>query len=127
MKTYLTDEQFVTLFWELYVKRMEFYHIGASQCDKILWNLFTEFEEDIKDTLLGSLWGIDTYDGEEASAWIGYQFHKTFRQADVIEHRYIDAIIWQLLQDAPKFWESMNKACNILTCVNAQELYDDEV
>ena len=127
MKTYLTNEQFVTLFWELYTRRLQYNQTGANRCDLILWQLFTEFEKDIKDTLEGSLYGIETYDGEDAGGYIGYQFHKSFRQTDVIEHRYIDSIIWQLLQDAPLFWKCMKNAGNILICVNAEELYNDEV
>jgi hypothetical protein len=127
MKTYLTDTEFSKLFWDLLEKRMSKYDPKASQCDRILWNLFQEFEKDIKETLEGSMWNIDEFTGDNAADLIGYQFHKTFRQTDVIDHRYIDAIIWQCLQDAPVFWLVMNRACKILASEDAAELYKEEV
>jgi hypothetical protein len=127
MKVYLTPEEFVNLFWELMTRRMSNYNPNASQCDRIAWNLFQEFEEDIKETLEGSMWGIDEFTGDNAADLIGYQFHKTFRQTDVINHRYIDAIIWSCLQDAPVFWRQMDRACKILASEDAAELYKEEV
>lgn len=128
MKTYLSNEQFVTLFWSLFERRMESIQTKtASQCDKILWSLFQRYEKDIKETLEGAMWDIEHYDGNEASAWIGYGFHKSFRQVDVIQDKNIDVVIWMCLQDAPMFWKCMNNACKILANENAAELYNDEV
>ena len=130
MKIYLNDKQFVNLFWELMERKMESSHTThqfASRCDYILWSLFKSYEVVVKDNLESSLYGIDTYDGAEASAWVGYQFHKSFRQIDVIPDKHIDMIIWMCMQDSPVFWKCMNKACKILTDETAAELYNDEV
>ena len=127
MKTYLSDKEFVELFWQRLSLKMNNYAAKPSQCDRILWNLFQEFEKDIKETLEGAMWDIDEFTGDNAADSIGYQFHKTFRQTDVIDHRYIDAIIWQCLQDAPAFWQVMNRTCKILTSKEAAEIYKDEV
>lgn len=128
MKTYLKPEHFVDLFWNLFERKMESIHTKtASQCDKILWSLFKSYEKDIKENLEGAFYGIEDYEGDEASSWIGFQFHKSFRQVDVIQDKHIDVVIWMCLQDAPMFWKCMNKACKILVNENAAELYEDEV
>lgn len=59
---------------------------------------------------------------------VGSHFHKGFRQADIIEKVYLrklnsekkgfyerhedlsmDTVVWKLLQNAPKFWEVLNR------------------
>jgi hypothetical protein len=127
MKTYLTSDQFVKLFWELFERKMTTYSPVATQCDRILWNIFQEYEKDVKETLEGSMWGIDEFDGESANELIGYQFHKSFRQVDVIPAKHIDGIVWSCMQDAAVFWKCMDRACKILVNESAAELYNDEV
>lgn len=128
MKTYLTSEQFVSLFWALMDRKMNSIHTKtASQCDRILWSLFEVYEKDVKATLKDAMWGIEDFNSERPSELIGYQFHKSFRQVDVIPTKHIDQIIWMCLQDAPVFWKCMDKACMILANEKAAELYDDEV
>jgi hypothetical protein len=73
------------------------------------------------------MWGIDEFTGEYAKDLIGHQFHKSFRQTDVIPAKHIDAIVWSCLQDAPVFWQCMEKACKILTSEDAAQIFKDEV
>ena len=128
MKTYLNSEQFVDVFWQMLERRMGRDHT-ASVCDGIVWYLFQRYESDIKETLEGSMWGIEEYENEDnsASALIGHQFHKSFRQTDVIDDPCIDSVIWSCLQDAPVFWSCLERACKILVSEDAAELYRDEV
>lgn len=127
MKTYLTPKEFADLFWHFFVTRLERYDRTASQCDMILANLFRQYEKDVKETLEGSMYGIEEFEGDNANNLIGYQFHKSFRQVDVIPVKHIDSIIWSCIQDAPVFWRAMERACKILVKENAAELYKDEV
>jgi len=127
MKTYLTPKEFVDLFWHFFVTRLERYDRTASQCDMILANLFSQYEKDVKETLEGSMYGIEEFEGDNANNLIGYQFHKSFRQVDVIPAKHIDSIIWSCIQDAPVFWRAMERACKILVKEDAAELYKDEV
>lgn len=128
MKTYLTPEQFVNVFWSLYDRKMSPHHSPhAGVSDRIIWSMFQEYEKDVKETLEGSLWGIDEFNGENADELIGYQFHKSFRQTDVIPAKHIDGIVWSCIQDAPVFWKCMERACKILTNEAAAEIYADEV
>lgn len=122
MKTYLTEEQFVERFWQLMEQRLDKYDRAASQCDTILWNLFKRYEKDIKETLEGAMYGIDEFTGDNANDLIGYQFHKSFRQCDIISDPAIDSVIWSCIQDAPVFWKCMEKACKTLT---SKDLADD--
>ena len=73
------------------------------------------------------MWGIEDFQGENAIDLIGYQFHKSFRQVDVIPAKHIDGIVWSCLQDAPVFWKCMEKACKILVSEEAAEIYKDEI
>ena len=84
-------------------------------------------EKDVKETLEGAMWGIEDFQGENAIDLIGYQFHKSFRQVDVIPAKHIDGIVWSCLQDAPVFWKCMEKACKILVSEEAAEIYKDEI
>lgn len=128
MKTYLTDTEFVEVFWRELERRMDYhYGTGASTGDTILWYLFRKYEKDIKETLEGSLYGIDEYSGDKASNLIGYQFHKSFRQVDVINDPCIDTVIWTCLQDAPVFWKCMDKACKILISADLAEHYRESM
>lgn len=122
MKTYLTEDEFVEIFWQEMDRKMSAKY-AASTGDMIAWNLFQEFEKDIKDTLAGSMYGIEDYDGDNASGLIGYQFHKSFRQTDPIDARYLNGIVWTCLQDAPVFWKCMDKACKILVSEDLAEHY----
>jgi len=70
---------------------------------------------------------IDDYEGENAVDLIGYQFHKSFRQTDIIPAKHIDGIVWGCIQEAEVFWKTMNRACKILQSEDAAELYKDEV
>lgn len=126
MNTYLTPEQFVNLFWSTYKRKMEG-NYTAELSDRILWNMFETYEKDVKETLEGSMWGLEDFTGENAVDLIGYQFHKSFRQTDVIPAKHIDGIVWSCMQEAPVFWKSMNRACKILVTEDAAELYEDEV
>jgi hypothetical protein len=127
MKTYLTPKEFADLFWHFFVTRLERYDSTASQCDMIIANLFGQYEEIVKENLEASMYGIEEFTGEKAIEIIGYQFHKSFRQVDVIPAKHIDSIIWSCMQDAPVFWRAMEKACKILVKEDAAELYKDEV
>lgn len=127
MKTYLTPEQFTKLFWHTFDTRMSYRSTGANQCDRIIHTMFQLYQKEVMETLEGSLWGIEDFTGENANELVGYQFHKSFRQVDVIPAKHIDAIVWSCMQDAPMFWKCMEKACRILTNVDAAELYADEV
>lgn len=127
MKTYLTEDEFVNVFWQMMDRRLSNFNRAASQCDMILWRLFQQYENDVKETLKGAMWNIDEYDGENANDLIGYQFHKSFRQVDVIDDPCIDSVIWSCIQDAPVFWKCMERSCKILVSEEAAELYADEV
>jgi hypothetical protein len=111
----------------MFVVRMESYCEKANQCDRIIASMFSEYEKDVKDTLEGSMWGIEDFEGNNANELIGYQFHKSFRQTDVIPAKHIDGILWSCMQDAPLFWYAMERACRILVSEDAAELYKDEV
>jgi hypothetical protein len=124
MKTYLTEDEFVEIFWQEMNRKMSTDYSAATG-DKIAWNLFQEFEKDVKDTLAGSMYGIEDFDGDNASELIGYQFHKSFRQTDPIDARYLNGIVWTCLQDAPVFWKCMDKACKILANKNLAEHYKE--
>ena len=113
MKTYLTENEFVEVFWHLMDRKMTA-NYSASTGDKIAWHLFQEFEKDVKETLEGAMYGIEEFESDNAANLIGYQFHKSFRQTDPIDARYINGIVWTCLQDAPTFWKCMDKACKIL-------------
>lgn len=127
MKTYLTSEEFVNVFWNLMDSRLTKYNSNATTGDNIIWSMFRQYEKDVKETLEGSMWGIEEYENAEnnASSLIGYQFHKSFRQTDVIPAKHIDGIIWACIQDAPIFWKCMDRACKILVSEDAAELYKD--
>lgn len=128
MKTYLTPEEFVNVFWTLMDDKLSRYNQAATTCDNIIWRLFQEYEKDVKETLEGSMYGIEEYENVENNAnhLIGYQFHKSFRQVDVIPAKHIDGIIWSCIQDAPVFWKCMDKACKILVSEDLAENYKDE-
>lgn len=128
MKTYLTEKEFVKLFWEFYERKMSPSHSPhAGVSDRIVWSMFQTYEKEVKETLEGSMWQIDIFQGENAKDLIGYEFHKMFRQTDVIPAKHIDGIVWSCLQDAPVFWKCMEKACKILTSEDAAEIFKDEV
>ena len=40
----------------------------------------------------------------ENCEWDGTQFHKGFRQYDVVDMRGVDAAIWHLIKQADYFW-----------------------
>lgn len=124
MKTYLTEDEFVELFWQEMTRKMDA-NYNAETGDKIAWHLFQEFEKDVKETLAGSMWGIDKFEGDDAKDLIGYQFHKTFRQADPIDARYLNGIVWTCLQDAPVFWKCMDKVCKVLASKELSEDYKE--
>lgn len=126
MKTYLTSTEFADLFFNFYEQNMDG-RFNNEVSDRIVWRMFQEYEKDVKETLEGSMWNIDEYEGENAVDLIGYQFHKSFRQVDVIPAKHIDGIVWACLQEAPMFWKSLKKACRILTSEDAAEIYKDEV
>lgn len=125
MKTYLTTEEFATLFFNKYGRSMQA-TFNASVADRIIWSMFQEFEKDVKETLEGAMWNIDEFTGDNASELIGYQFHKSFRQTDPIDARYINGILWTCMQDAPIFWKTMDRCCKILVSEEAAEVYKDE-
>lgn len=127
MQTYLTPDEFVKLIWDSLDRKMSNYNRSASQCDSILWYLFQKFEKDIKETLEGAMWNIDEYEGKNANELIGYQFHKSFRQTDVIDSPCIDSVIWSCMQDAPVFWQVMERACKILTNKDIAEIYKEDL
>lgn len=124
MKTYLTEKEFVKMFWEFYERKMSF---RAEASDRIVWSMFQTYEKEVKETLEGSMWQIDIFQGENAMELIGCEFHKCFRQTDVIPAKHIDHIVWSCLQEAPIFWKCMEKACKILTSEDAAEIFKDEV
>lgn len=124
MKTYLTEKEFVKMFWEFYERKMSF---RAEASDRIVWSMFQTYEKEVKETLEGSMWDIANFQGENAVELIGCQFHKMFRQIDVIPAKHIDHIVWSCLQEAPIFWKCMEKACKILTSEDAAEIFKDEV
>ena len=126
MKTYLDSTEFADLFFKFYEQNMDG-RFNNEVSDRIVWRMFQEYEKDVKETLEGSMWNIDEYEGENAVDLIGYQFHKSFRQVDVIPAKHIDGIVWACLQEAPMFWKSLKKACRILTSEDAAEIYKDEV
>jgi len=124
MKTYLTSEEFVDLFFKTYEQRMTGQY-NAELSDKILWSMFQQYEKDVKETLEGSMWNIEEFTGENAIDLIGYQFHKSFRQTDVIPAKHIDGIVWSCIQEAPLFWKCMEKVCKILVSEDADEIYKE--
>lgn len=126
MKTYLSPEEFVNVFWHLFERKMQS-NYSAEISDKIIWSMFQEYEKDVKETLEGSLWNIDEFTGENANELIGYQFHKSFRQVDVIPAKHIDSIVWSCMQEAPVFWKCMEKACKILASEELSENYKEEL
>lgn len=127
MNIYLTSEEFADLFFKLHERKMSNYNPAASQCDFIIYSMFQEYAKDVKETLEGSMWGVEEFAGENANDLIGYQFHKSFRQVGVINAKHIDSIIWSCMQDAPVFWKCMEKACKILTSEDLAEHYKEEV
>lgn len=127
MKTYLTPEQFTNLFWSFMERKMSSYNRSTTLGDKIIWSMFQEYKKDVMETLEGSMWGIDIFIGERAVDLIGPQFHKSFRQTDVIPAKHIDMIIWSSMQDATVFWSCLDRACKALTNEGAIDLYDWDV
>lgn len=126
MKTYLSGEEFANLFFRDFETRMVGKY-NAELSDRIIWSLFQQYEKEVKETLEGSMWNIDEFEGDKAIDLIGYQFHKSFRQTDVIPAKHIDGIIWSCIQNAPIFWKCLEKSCKILTSEDAAEIYKDEV
>jgi hypothetical protein len=125
MNTYLTSKEFADLFFKTYESRMTA-NYRAELSDRILWSMFQHYEKQVKETLEGSMWNIDEVTGQDAIDLIGYQFHKSFRQTDVIPDRHIDGIVWLCMQEAPIFWKCLSKACKILTSKDAAEIYAEE-
>lgn len=125
MKTYLTEQEFADLFFKTYELKMTA-NYSAEVSDRILWHMFEQYEDIVKETLIGAMWNIEEYDGEKAIDLIGYQFHKSFRQVDVIPAKHIDGILWTCMQESPVFWKSLEKACKILTSEDAAEIYKVE-
>lgn len=126
MKTYLTSGEFADLFFKLHDRKMQ-NNYGASVTDRIIYSMFSEYEKDVKETLEGAMWDIDNFEGDDATNLIGYQFHKSFRQTDVINAKHIDGILWSCMQDAPVFWKTIEKACEILTNENLSAHYKEEM
>lgn len=122
MQTYLTSQQFAKVFWDIFDTRMSYRSAGANQCDRIIWAMFQQYHKDVMETLEGSLYGIEEFTGDNANELVGYQFHKSFRQVDVIPAKHIDSIVWSCMQDAPMFWKCMERACKTLT---NKDLADD--
>ena len=126
MKTYLSSEEFADLFFKLHEGKMSKYNPAASQCDHIIYSMFQTYQKDVKETLEGAMWNIDEFTGDNANELIGYQFHKSFRQAGVIDEKHIDSILWSCMQDAPVFWKCMEKACKILASKDLAEYHKQE-
>jgi hypothetical protein len=126
MKTYLTNDQFADLLFEVYGRKIESNPI-ADASDRVIWSMFQQYEKDVKDTLEGSMWDVDEFNGDDVQDLIGYRFHKSFRQTDVIPAKHIDGIVWTCMQEAPLFWSSMEKACKILTSEDAAQIYKDDL
>jgi len=126
MKTYLTDDEFVEVFWKQLERKMTA-NYGASVGDKIIWSMFQEFESDVKGTLKGAMHGIEDFTGDDATHLIGYQFHKSFRQTDPIDAKYINGILWTCMQEAGIFWKAMDKACKILVSQDLAEHYKEMI
>lgn len=113
MKTYLTPAEFAAVFWHRHkIQTHNSPHAGVG--DKITWSLFQGYEQEIKETLAGSLYGIDAFEGADPVDLIGHQFHKSFRQTDPIDAPHLNHVIWTCLGDAPLFWRSLEMAGKIL-------------
>jgi hypothetical protein len=113
MKTYLTPTQFVEVFWNRYKAKSDA-TLWGTVGDKIAWSLFQAYEQEIKETLVGSMHGIEGYSFVNPIDYIGHQFHKSFRQTDPIDAPHLNGIIWVCLGDAPLFWKCLNHAGKIL-------------
>ena len=124
MKTYLTGEEFAQLFLSMFNRAMSI-RAPFSASDKIIHSMFSEYPNDIKETLAASLYGIGEYNGDNAGELVGFQFHKAFRQVGVINAKHIDHILWLCMQDAPVFWRTMDRACKTLTSEGARAVYDE--
>lgn len=122
MKTYLTESEFSELFFYK-LEKNKVYINSSTPGDKIIWIMFSEFEEEIKKTLECSMYDIDKFEGNCPSELIGCQFHKSFRQIDVIPSRYIDSIIYISMQDSPVFWDTMYDCCKILASESDSKFY----
>lgn len=122
MITHLTSEEFVDLFFTRLERKMTNCH-QAGVGDHIIWSMFQHYKKDVRETLEGSMWNIDQFTGDNAIDLIGHQFHKSFRQTDVIPAQHIDGIVWTCMQDAPIFWKCLKKACDVLTDQKAAEAY----
>jgi len=73
---------------------------GLSYNDGALLNMFILYGED-----MAGFW--DRYYAK-SEEWVGYNFHKMFRQMPIIEidpTGKLDMVVWYLLQDAPIFWK----------------------
>jgi hypothetical protein len=115
MKLYLSEEQFVDLFWKTYERKMSDAYT-ASVGDAIAWRIFQEFDVDTKDTLAGAMWNLEEFDDPLMAVHIiGAKFHKSFRQVGPIDAPLLNGIVWTALRDAPMFWSSLDKACKALT------------
>ncbi len=100
--------------------------VGNFHNDESLLYIFKSFKEDISEHL-NACWDYNKDD-------VGFNFHKGFRQADILPNIYIrkvfskkvkekkeikinyekkedfslDVVVWKLLQDAPEFWKVMD-------------------
>lgn len=121
-KTFLTDAEFVEVFWQELSREMS-QKFKLALTDRIVWYIFQQFEKEVRETLEGALYGIEKYEGASSLNWIGTQFHEAFRQTDPIDARYLNAIVWECLLDAPVFWECLKKSCMILDSESFAEYY----
>ena len=93
---------------------------GLHYSEEALLHILKAFKSEVSSSL-DACW---EYDKEN----VGFLFHKGFRQADVIPKAYLrkfnsdrkcffeeledlslDVVIWKMLQNAPKFWEVMER------------------
>ncbi len=123
MKTYLTPAQFSRLFYKAYEHQM--HTANPSVSDRVIWSMFKEYKNDVKAALECALHGIEDFTGPKPIELIGYQFHKSFRQTDVIDSPHISGIVWICLQDAPIFWECMELACHALVNETGRSVYKE--
>lgn len=92
--------------------------------DEILLSIFNRYEKDVIETLAGSL----PYEKIDYSLidYVGSNFHKSFRQIDVIDAPMLDSIVWKCLSESNLFWNKLKDVCLVFEGKKSvDDLYGD--
>lgn len=113
MSKHLTHQQFIKQFLDDYISA----GFKGPGYDSILVEIFRAHRREVEKHLEGCLTYLDEsiaqgYDGKTVD-FVGYQFHKGFRQWAPIDVPLQNSIAWTCISESDLFWEEFNAVCKL--------------